>query len=139
MITICFQIRRNTSVDRNFRPRMRSSVRLKSGRRNSRNFSNLHASKNYDIAINCALRKAVIMSKNKCMLIHLSFLLYLNRLRSKRFNRLSYYACRRQKVRPIFIHCSYPAIVIYCHTLSSVVGSSVCLSVDHVREPCKNC
>jgi len=41
---------------------------------NSQNFSILQASKNFEIAISAALRKAVIMLKNNCILGHLSFI-----------------------------------------------------------------
>ena len=53
----------------------------------SQNFSIIQASKNSEIAINCALTKEVIMLKNK-MSAHPS-LFYLNRLGSKLFDRLS--------------------------------------------------
>ena len=73
VITICFQIWSNTSVDRDFRPMMSSSMRPKSGWRSSQNSSISQALRDFDNAINCALTK-VITLKNKCMLINLSLL-----------------------------------------------------------------
>jgi len=74
VITICFQIWSNTSVDRDFWPMMSSSMRPKSGWRSSQNSSISQALRNFDNTINCALTKAVITLKNKCMLINLSLL-----------------------------------------------------------------
>jgi len=74
VITICFQIWSNTSVDRDFPPMMSSSMRPNSGWRSSQNSSIWQALRNFDSAINCALTKAVITLKNKCMLINLSLL-----------------------------------------------------------------
>jgi len=71
VITICFQIWGNTSVSGDFPP--------KSGWRKS---DRLQASKNCEITITCASTKAVMMLKNKCMLIHL---FYLNRSVSQSF------------------------------------------------------
>jgi len=47
----------------------------------------LQASKNFEVAVNWVLTKAVIILKNKCMLIQL---FYLNRLCSKLFDRPVY-------------------------------------------------
>jgi len=74
VITICFQIWSSTSVDRDFRPMMSSSMRPKSSWRGSHNSSISQALRNFDNDINCALTKAVITLKNKCMLINLSLL-----------------------------------------------------------------
>jgi len=87
VITICFQIRRNTSVDWDFRPMISSSIRPKSSWMNSHNFSISQALKNSEIAINCRVTKTVIMLKNKC---YHPPLFYLNRLDSKLFERPSY-------------------------------------------------
>ena len=62
VITICFQIRRNTSVDWDFRPMISSSIRPKSSWMNSHNFSISQALKNSEIAINCRVTKAVILN-----------------------------------------------------------------------------
>jgi len=59
------------TFDRDFRSTMRSSTRLKSGWKNS--FYSTGIKKNFEIAIICALTKAVMMLKNNCIFIHLSF------------------------------------------------------------------
>ena len=67
-------LKKNTYVDRDFRPMMSSSLQPKSGGRGSRKCSILPALKNSEIVTNCALTKAVTMLKNKCMLIRLPFI-----------------------------------------------------------------